>query len=386
MMKSLSSAGAMRGALVLGLALLTGCSWFSGSDKRYEPAPLTKFVPEVSTNVAWSVRVGSKAGVGFAPVVVGEAVYAAASDGSVAKIDLAKGQVLWRVDAARRLQAGVGSDGNTTAVVTPNGEIIALDDKGAEKWRAQASSEVLIPPAVGDGLVVVRSGDYRVQAFDAQTGERRWSVQRPGPALALRAVNQMVIAGGFVFTGLPGGKVMAIDTQSGAPQWEGTVAIPRGASELERVADVVGRPVISGPLLCAVAFQGRLACFDIQGGGDIAWARDFSGASGMTADISSAFAADANGVMYGFLLSGGANIWKQDALRNRKLSAPASIDGLVAVGDYDGYVHFLDRSDGRLMARVATDGDAILAPLETTPHGVVVQGSSGSVRLLSIGG
>src|SRR5690606_10335022 len=98
------------------------------------------------------------------------------------------------------------------------------------------------------------------------------------------------------------------------------------------------------------------------------------------------FASDVRGVMYGFLLSSGSNIWKQDALRHRQLSAPASIDGLVAVGDYEGYVHFLAREDGRLMARVATDGDAILAPLEATPYGVVVQGSSGSVRLLSIGG
>jgi len=169
-------------------------------------------------------------------------------------------------------------------------------------------------------------------------------------------------------------------------QWEGTVAVPRGASELERVADVVGRPAVRQSILCAVAFQGRIACFDVQRGGDTIWAREFSGASGMTVDISSAFAADVHGVMYGFLLSGGANIWKQEALRHRQLSAPASIDGLVAVGDYEGYVHFLAREDGRLMGRVATDGDAILAPLETTPYGVVVQGSSGSVRLLSIGG
>ncbi len=375
-----------RGALVLGMALLAGCSLFSRSDKRYEPVPLVKFAPEANVSVGWSVSVGRGAGVGFAPVVTRDAVYAAAADGSVAKIDLAGGQVLWRTTAAKKLQAGVGSDGMTTAVVTPEGDVIALDEGGKEKWRAKASSEVLIPPAVGEGLVVVRSGDYRVQAFDAQSGERRWSVQRPGPSLALRAVNQMLVAGGFVFTGLPGGKMVAIDTRSGVVQWEGTVAIPRGASELERVADVVGRPVVSRNLLCAVAFQGRIACFDIQGGGETVWARDFSGASGMAVDTSSAFAADANGAMYGFLLSGGSNIWKQDALRNRKLSAPASVDGLVAVGDYEGYVHFLAREDGRLMARIATDGDAILAPLEATPYGVVVQGSSGTVRLLSIGG
>lgn len=373
-------------AAVLSAGLLVGCSMFSSSDPRFQPAPLQAIQEEVAVSTVWNVRVGNRAGTGFAPAVTQDAVYAAAEDGSVVKVDLASGQVAWRASLSARLQAGVGSDDHTTAVVTSNGEVIALDANGQEKWRARASSEVLIPPAVGEGLVVVRSGDYRVQAFDAESGERRWSAQRPGPSLALRAVNQMVIAGGFVFTGLPGGKMVAIDIRNGAVQWEGTVAIPRGASELERVADVVGRPAISQNLLCAVAFQGRIACFDIGGTGETAWARDFSGASGMTTDISSAFAADVNGVMYGYLLSGGTNIWMQDALRHRRLSAPASTGSYVAVGDYAGYVHVLAREDGRLVGRSSTDGSAILAQLEATPHGVVVQSSGGALQLLRIGG
>lgn len=372
------------GALCAGL--LAGCSMFSSSDSRLQPTPLQPIQNEVAVTTAWNVKVGNRAGTGFAPTVTQDAVYAATEDGSVVKVDLASGQVAWRASVGGRLQAGTGSDGNTTAVVTANGEVIALDAAGQEKWRARASSEVLIPPAVGEGLVVVRSGDYRVQAFDAESGERRWSAQRPGPALALRAVNQMVIAGGFIFTGLPGGKVVALDVRNGAVQWEGTVAVPRGASELERVADVVGRPSISQNLLCAVAFQGRIACFDIAGTGETVWARDFSGASGLTTDISSAFAADVNGVMYGYLLSGGTNIWMQDALRHRRLSAPASMGSYVAVGDYDGYVHVLAREDGRLAGRIATDGSAILAQLEATPYGVVVQSSGGALQLLKVGG
>src|SRR5690606_4038311 len=151
----------MRGVLVLGVALLAGCSLFSRADKRYEPAPLVQFAPEVKAGVRWHVNVGKNAGIGFAPVVVGDAVYAAAEDGSVVKIDLSSGRVLWRASAARRLQAGVGSDGTTTAVVTPSGEVIAFDDTGREIWRAMASSAVLIRAAVGRGRVVVRRGGFR---------------------------------------------------------------------------------------------------------------------------------------------------------------------------------------------------------------------------------
>lgn len=377
---------ALRGAALATVGLsVAGCSLFSSSDKRYEPVPLTPITAEVTAGIGWTVPVGRGGGVGFAPVVVGDAVYAAAADGAVVKANVADGQVAWRTTVEGKLLAGVGSDGMTTAVVTPRGEVIAFDDNGQEKWRARATSEVLVPPVVGDGLVVVRSGDYRVQAFDANSGERRWSMQRPGPALALRTVNHMTIAGGFVFTGLPGGKVVAIHTDNGVVQWEGTVAIPKGVSELERVADVVGGPVLGGSMLCAAAYQGRIACFNVQGGGQIAWARDFSGAAGLTIDSSSAFAPDADGVVHGFLLSGGTNIWKQDALKNRRLSAPASFERAVAVGDFEGFVHLLAREDGRLIGRVATGGGPILAQPIATPYGVVVQGSDGSLRLVTVG-
>lgn len=373
-------------AAVIGLAALTGCSLLTPRDKRYDPVPLVNFTPEISAGVTWSVGVGRGAGIGFAPAVVGNAVYAASADGNIVKIDLTSGGVVWSRRIDGRLMAGPGSDGYTTAVVTPLGEVIAFNDDGSERWRAQATSEALVPPAVGDGLVVVRSGDYRIQAFDAATGERRWSVQRPGPALALRAVNQMLIGGGFVFSGLPGGKLVAISANNGVIQWEGTVAIPRGASELERVADVVGAPVIVADYLCGVAYQGRIACFDIGGSGELAWARDFSGASGLTADVSTIFAANDRGVVHAFLTAGGTNIWRNDQLSHRGLSAPASNNRVVAVGDYQGYVHFLAREDGRLLARVRAGNDAIVAPPVATPYGIVVQNSNGSVHLLNTGG
>ncbi len=229
------SGRAWRGAVaVCGLLALSGCSLFSSSDTRYDPAPLTEYAPGMSVRAVWTQSVGSGSGLGFAPTVVGEAAYAAAPDGSVAKVDLASGRLLWKASAESKLSAGVGSDGTTTAVASPGGAVVAFDDTGKIKWRAQATSDVAVPPVVGYGVVVVRSGDYRIQAFDANSGERLWSLQRPGPALALRSVSQMIMAEGLVITGLPGGKLLAINAASGNVQWEGTVATPKGASDLER--------------------------------------------------------------------------------------------------------------------------------------------------------
>jgi len=374
---------AWRGAaLAAGLLALSGCSMFSSNDDRYEPAPLTEYAPGMSVRSVWSTSIGGGSGLGFVPAVVGDAAYAATPNGSVAKVELSSGRVLWKASVDGKLSAGAGSDGTTTVVASPLGEVIAFDDTGKVKWKAQATSDVSIPPVVGYGAVVVRSGDYRIQAFNIETGERLWSLQRPGPALALRSNAQMVMAEGLVITGLPGGKLLAINVGSGSVQWEGTVATPRGASDLERLTDVVGAPRLAGSLLCAVAYQGRIVCFDVTQGGRPLWAKDFSSASGMVLDNQFAYAPDQHGVVNAFALDSGTNVWKQAVLKNRKLTSPAVLGQAVAVGDLDGYVHFLSRSDGRLLARLSVGGGAIVSPLQTTPQGVLVQNGNGDLVLI----
>jgi outer membrane protein assembly factor BamB len=372
-----------RGALVLAsLLALGGCGMFSHDDGRYDPAPLTEYKAGMSVRQVWSASVGSGSGLGFAPTVLGDAVYAATPDGSVGKFDLQSGRPIWKAKTDGKLSAGVGSDGTTTAVASPDGDVIAFDDTGKVKWKVRATSDVSIPPVVGYGIVVVRSGDYRIQAFDSNNGERVWNVQRPGPALALRSVSQMVLAEGLVITGLPGGKLMAIASNSGNVQWEGTVATPRGASDLERLTDVVGAPRIAGNLLCGVAYQGRIVCFDVTAGGRALWAKDFSSVSGLTLDDRFAYSPDQNGVVNAFALDNGGNVWKQAALKNRQLTAPALLGGALAVGDLDGYVHFLSRSDGSLMARLSVGGGAVVSPPQTTSQGVLVQTGNGNLVLI----
>ncbi|ARP91183.1 outer membrane protein assembly factor BamB [Bordetella genomosp. 9] len=364
------------------LLALGACSIFSKDDTRYDPAPLTEYKPGMSVRQVWSVSAGSGSGLGFYPTVVGEAVYAATPNGTVGKYDLLSGRALWRTDAKTDLSAGAGSDGVTTVVASAAGDVIAFDDTGKLIWKVRATSEVDQPPVVGHGLVVVRTGDYRITAYDARSGDRVWSVQRPGPALALRTSSRMIMAEGLVIAGLPGGKMMAINGDSGNVQWEGTVATARGGSDLERLNDVVGAPHLIGPLMCAVAYQGRIVCFDVSQGGRTVWAKDFSSAVGLGADETAVYAPDQHSTVFAFSLRDGTNLWKQDALRNRHLTAPVPIGPAVAVGDYDGYVHFLAREDGRLLARLSVGGDAIVSPLQVTSQGVLVQTGNGNLVMI----
>jgi len=369
-------------AASMAVLVLTGCSMFSSSNPRSDPAPLTEVAAELSAQPVWSVAVGRGGGVGFAPVVVGDMVYAATPDGSVVKVDVTTGQTLWRKEVGQRLSAGVGADGNIVAVVTADAYVIAFNADGDEQWRARASSEVGIPPLVGAGIVVVRSGDYRIQAFEQSSGEPRWRVQRPGPALALKTNMQLLMLESLVVTGLPNGKLLAIDSGSGDVQWEGTVALSQGATDLERIIDVVGAPQIQGPILCGVAYQGQITCFNVSQGGVTHWQQPFSSKTGLGSDREHVYAANTRDIVQAYGLYDGVLAWTQDALRNRSLSAPAVISSAVAFGDLEGYVHFLSRSDGHLLARLRTGSDAIVSPLVASSHGILVQTAGGQLLLV----
>jgi len=364
------------------LLSLAGCSLFTGDDGRNDPSPLTTYTAGLSAQIGWKAAIGSGTGIGFAPVVVRENVYAASGDGSVGKYDLNSGATVWKIKLDQKLGAGTGSDGTTTAVVSQDGNVIALDDSGQVKWQTRASSEVVIPPIVGFGVVIVRSGDYRIQAFNAETGERLWSVQRPGPSLALRAPARMALLEGMVLSGIPGGKLIAINAQTGDVQWEGVVAVPKGSTDLERVNDVVGSPIVIGPLLCAVAHQGRIICFDIATGGRPVWSKTFSSNVGMAVDNRFAYAPNTKDVISAFALQDGALAWKQDALSNRRVTSPAAIGSAVAVGDFEGFVHFLSPDDGRLLARISVGGGAIQAPPLATTQGILVQTGDGALIMI----
>ncbi|MGB4466562.1 MAG: outer membrane protein assembly factor BamB [Azovibrio sp.] len=375
-------------ALLTGL--LTGCSMLPSMDslnpfasKGPKMAELGPIQPTVELRQAWSYSIGKAGEAVFYPVVVGSAVYVAAADGSIARLE--QGTAVWRIHAGKALSAGVGSDGATVVVGTRNGEVLAFSARdGAPLWQARVSSEVLAPPLVAGEMIVVRSGDNRVFAFDAQ-GKRKWLYQRPTPPLSLRSTAPMVLADQFVLLGFPGGKLVALANHNGAPVWEGVVAAPKGVTELDRVADVVSAPATGGAIGCAVAYQGRVTCFDFSQGGSTVWSRELSSAAGLGLDSRGVYVTDDSSAIQALSLSSGASLWKQDKLLNRRVTAPLVLGrNLLVVGDAQGVVHLLNRDDGDFAARFSTDGSPINAVPQQLGSQILVQTQQGNVYALDV--
>ncbi|MGF6902881.1 outer membrane protein assembly factor BamB [Paraburkholderia sp. GAS348] len=343
------------------MTVLTMAACSSTKDERRVPTPLTEFKPVLDVQQAWKASVGKSGRYLFSPVAVGNAVYAAGANGSVAKIDAQTGQDVWRVKLHEDLSAGVGSDGTLTAVGGLKGDVYVLGADGKQLWTAKAPGEIISPPLVGNGLVVVRTVDGQIVAFNAQTGEQKWNYRNRAVPLNLRVSSGMTFAGdAAVLAGFPGGAFAAINLQTGDNYWQTPVSYPKGVTEVERINDVTGPPTLIGSETCAVTFQGQIGCFDANSGRAL-WEKAFSSTSGLAQDDRAVVAADDWSVVSAFDANSGAPLWKNDKLKNRDLSVPFILGHAAVLGDYQGYVHFLSRDDGTLLARVKTDGSPITA-------------------------
>lgn len=349
-------------------------SMFGGGKKI---APVPDFPTTASVQIVWQVALG-KSAPGLAPAVTPDAIYAATSSGTIARVDPASGAVVWRIEAGRKLAAGVGADATLVVVGTDKGDVFAYGPDGKERWTSRVSSEVLGPPRVADGIVVVWTGDGRIHGLTAADGKTKWVYQRTNPPLTIRNYAGGTTSRGALFAGTAGGKLLALDLVTGNIGWEGNVATPKGATELERIADVTSLPVVEDRQVCAVAYQGRIACFDIVRG-ELVWTRDVSSLSGLALDNRFLFVADDTGAVHALDKVTGASAWKQDKLAARHVGGVQIAGDFLLVEDPEGYVYLLDRNDGKLVGRAPTDGTPATAQPAQSGANAVWQSQAGTL-------
>jgi outer membrane protein assembly factor BamB len=382
---------AVRAALVAAFAAgaLSGCSTFYNplvalgiqTVSAHEPMKLGAIQVEVLPRAVWIASVGKSGGYIFRPDSEGGRIYAAAADGSVTSIEEDSGKIFKRAETKKPISGGVEVGEGKVLVGTIKGEVIALDPvSGSQLWSAQVGGEVIAPPSVSRKVAVVRTSDGRIFGLSMADGKRIWTFQRPSPPLLLRSEAGVLALGGDVLAGYPNGKLVALDIEDGKLTWEVTVSTPRGTTELERIADVAGLPVVDGGNVCAVAFQGKVACFEIQTR-NLVWSRDISSSRALARDSRYVYVVDDDSAVHALDKTTGTSVWKQDKMLYRKLTSPMLVDGRLVVADSFGFVHVLSTDTGAIVGRLATDGSAVVSMIAAN-GGTVVQTSKGSVALV----
>ena len=367
----------LSGALML---LVSGCAWFGSSDKK--PPELPAVPTTNAASIAWSANVGKSGGYLFVPGFGDRLVYAASHGGDVYALAEEGGRTVTRIETNARLAGGVGVGDNLVVVSSIKGDVLAFDAAGRSLWKASVAGDVLAAPAVVGAKVIVRTADGRIFALNRIDGKRQWVFQRATPALTLRTNASIVSNRGTLYAGYPGGKVVAIEVEGGKPIWEATISLARGATELERVADVAGAPVLDDTRICAAVYQGRTGCVETLSG-NVLWSREISSPDGVAVDGKNVYVADTGGNVFALDNTNGATLWKLEKLVRRDPGTPILVGGKVVVGDKDGLIHVLSPENGDLIGRVPTDGSRVVSLLKNG-DGAIAQTDKGGVFAINV--
>ena len=346
------AAASLAAALALTLA---ACS---SAPERPQPTPLAPLVALQPATQVWNTSIGAVDPL-LTPAIHGQTLLLANATGAVLALDGGNGQVRWRVELAQPLSAGVGFDGQTAAAVTQENELLVLNSTGVQ-WRARLPARVLTAPLVAGQRVFVLANDRSLHAFDARNGAPLWQQRgRAAEALVLQQSGVLLAVGDTLVAGL-GGRLLGFDPLNGRIRWDAAIATPRGANEIERLVDLVGRTGRVGDRLCVRAFQAAVGCVDAATG-RLLWTQPADGAVGLSADAERVYGVERNGRVLAWRQDTGARAWGSDAFLHRGLTAPLAAGRTIAIGDAQGFVHLLSRDDGSAVNRLSTDGSAIVA-------------------------
>lgn len=357
-------------------------------DNTEPPNPLVALESDLDVNTVWKENIGVGTGGHFVKLVIavsGENVVVADREGLVQAIHSKTGDFIWEVETNEPISAGPGIGLGTVLVGTSDAEVIALSaDDGSTLWTAGVSSEVLSVPVASNGVVVVRTVDGRIRGIDENNGELLWSYERRVPSLTLRGTSSPVIHDGLVIHGYANGKVVALDLNNGRQTWESIIAVPRGRSELERLVDIDADPIIADGVVYAASFQGGISAISSYGG-ELLWRKDeISSFAGMSADWRYLYLTDEFSDLWQLDQRNGSALWKQTELHQRRLTAPVVYKDYVAVGDYEGYIHWLSQDEGRQLGRERVASDSIEATPVIYDNTLYVYSTAGTLAALSI--
>lgn len=370
---------------VAALSFLAGCSSLNPfASSALKPAPLEDFVPDLGVKEVWSIEVGDSDEGTFRSAQEEGYLFAASGEGKLLALAAGTGKVLWTGKIDEGLSAGVAATADTVAVVDKKNALRAYDFSGKAKWATNLDTDVTTQPVGVAGLILVRTIDYAISAYSAESGGLVWRYQRQLPPLTLRGDMPITVNNGRVYAGFPGGRLVGVDINNGNLVWEGSLSTPAGTTEIERIADVTGAPSYNFREICAGSFQGSVGCLDSLTG-KLVWSKNFSAPNGTSVDDRYLIANNELGDLFAFSRSGGKEVWRISNFQRRKPSTPVIVGRAAAIGDFEGYLHFINRDNGRTLARMRVGKESLTAsPMVIDGEEMVVQSRDGKLVKLAV--
>ncbi|MGP5210341.1 outer membrane protein assembly factor BamB [Psychrobacter alimentarius] len=292
------------------------------------------------------------------------------------------GERVWSVQVGDQITGGVALDAlsQTAIVSTRNGQIMAFDSTtGAKRWQQQLSGTVLTPALITNNRVILSANDGFLHGLSLQTGQPVWQFATQVPAISVRgSAAPTLLDNKTALLATADGRLHAVTTDSGLPQWSRRVGVGSGSSEVERMSDVDGKPIVDKNQLFAVSYSGQLLGIDLASR-QVMFVKDMASLKSLAVNNQQVIATSLDGKVAAYDRNTGEMLWESEELAYRDLTNPVMIGNYIAVGDLDGVVHLFDPASGKIVSRVQTKG--ALSSLQVQGSRLMTQSTSGQVAI-----
>ena len=344
---------------------------YFGNEYKDLPTPLYDLKSNVDLEVIWQENIGKHNGDNLDIFHIEDFLYVATSNGTIKKIDSNNGNKFWEKKFNVNLTSGIAGDDENLFFSTSDGFLWCMNHDGELIWKTLLDGEVNSLPIIYDSKVVVKLNSYKIIQLNSKDGSVLWKYQAGIPPLTYKSEGKLLQSNNVVYLGLPGGKLIAIDSPTGGLVWESNISRAKGATDIERANDITSHPVIDEDLIYGVTTNGDISALNRRNGKTL-WTEPISSFYGMAFDGSNLFVTHDTGSIYSVNKDVGEIEWRQAGLQYRRIGVGTIIKDYVAFGDYDGYVHFLSIEDGSIVGRIKLEDSQILNNIIKIDQSVIV--------------
>ncbi|WP_196157695.1 PQQ-binding-like beta-propeller repeat protein [Reinekea sp. G2M2-21] len=366
---------------------MTACASGGLNEK---PAQLPETLPaKVSLDVQWWHILGDEhAPKSFgqrSPVVYGDHAYVGLAQGDIFKIDLSGNQTRLGTHGYR-ITAPLSLNKDQMVILDERGMVSLADLSLQLQWSTPLNALATEPALMTENRIFVQTIDGRVNAIERITGRLLWSFQDAEPDLTLTGTSTPELIntnqGPAVVTGLANGKLVALNVVDGSVVWEYRITRASGKTEVSRLVDVDAQVTNLGDRLIATAYQGDLIVVDTATG-QVLQAREFSTYRSIQVDDRAWYGVNAKSEIVAMNPSTLEQQWLNSDFTYRQLSELVVTDKYLAVSDVAGYLHVLDKSTGEWLGSRHIDYRGAKTDPVPFGDGVLMQGHSTRVKLVT---
>ena len=323
-----------------------------------EPTALKDIDNRSNIDLILDLRVAGSGLSNFKYPINGEIIYVPSSENKITSYNFISLEEKWIYEHSTKISAGLSLSKKYIFFIDDLGYLCALSINGNLEWKSYVG-ETYSPPLALDNSVIVKLVNNKFISLSQIDGSEIWFYKIPSGPLSIKSWAEIIESNGFIFAGISGGKVIALDSKNGFLLWETTYSQPKGSSEIDRSNDTTSNPIVDDALLYAISSNGNIAALT-KSEGVIVWSRQLSSFYGMTSDQDSLYITHNSGSIYALSKDDNKVLWRNTDFVGRDIKKGYLFNSLLIVSDFEGYLHFLNIKNGNEDSRIKIGDSPII--------------------------